>query len=318
MDYSFKEGLYDELLSIKKNNLINDQETISNIDEVDPAEFSTYASEYIEQLLKIVIDSINQGDRVEEGLKICNSLIQNLATHSDSFDSSNFATDKLLQSLFQKDSSKFDIHNNKELHPGIPLSQSALLVNARDEFRIGAELKKEIKSADRIDLICSFIKWSGLRLIKDELKDRIEKGVDVRVITTVYMGASDKRAIDELQEMGAKVKVSYDTRRTRLHAKAWLFHRESGYSTGYVGSSNLSASAQTEGLEWNVRISNSENPHLIAKFEASFESYWNSEEFRIYEQKEEEQKKLSKALSQETPSDFEIAFFDITPYSFQK
>ena len=79
------------------------------------------------------------------------------------------------------------------------------------------------------------------------------------------MGASDKRAIDELQKMGAKVKVSYDTRRTRLYAKAWLFHRNTGYSTAYVGSSNLSASAQTEGLEWNVRISNIESPHLIQK-----------------------------------------------------
>lgn len=318
MDYSWKEGLYDELLSIKKSALIDDHEAISNIEEVDPAEFSTYASEYIEQFLKIVIENINQGDRVEEGLKICNSLIQSIAEHSDSLDSSNFATDKLLLSLFQENNSKFDTENDKELHPGIPLSQSALLVNARDEFRIGAELKKEIKSTDRIDLICSFIKWSGLRLIKNELKERIEKGVDVRVITTVYMGASDKRAIDELQEMGANVKVSYDTRRTRLHAKAWLFHRESGYSTGYVGSSNLSASAQTEGLEWNVRISNSENPHLIEKFEASFESYWNSEEFIVYEQRQEEQEKLSQALSQETPSDYDITFFDISPYSFQK
>jgi len=126
-------------------------------------------------------------------------------------------------------------------------------------------LKKETQSADRIDFICSFIKWSGLRLIKEELKECVNNGVEVRVITTVYMGASDKRAIDELQKMGAKVKVSYDTRRTRLYAKAWLFHRNTGYSTAYVGSSNLSASAQTEGLEWNVRISNIESPHLIQK-----------------------------------------------------
>lgn len=318
MDYSLKEGLYDELLSIKKWTDLNENRSLSNIEEVDPEEFSSYASGYIEQLLKIVIDSINQGDRVDEGLKICNSLIQNIAEHSDSFDSSSFATDKLLQSLFQKDNSKFDSQNGKELHPGIPLSQSALLVNARDEYRIGAELKKEIKSADRIDLICSFIKWSGLRLIKDRLRERIDNGVQVRVITTVYMGASDKRAIDELQEMGANVKVSYDTRRTRLHAKAWLFHRESGYSTGYVGSSNLSASAQTDGLEWNVRISKSETPHLINKFEASFESYWNSEEFKAYEKSDTEQKKLKQALSKETPADLDFTYFDISPHSYQK
>lgn len=317
MDYSFEEGLYDELLSHKKHSAIQNEELLSEIKDVDPEEFSTYASAYIESLLKIAINSIGQNNRVEEGLKICNSIIKKISEYSDSFDSNNLATDKLLFSLFQKDNPKFNLESTESLHPGIPLSQSALLVNARDEFRIGSELKKEIKSADRIDLICSFIKWSGLRLIKDVIKKRIQKGVEVRVITTVYMGASDKRAIDELQEMGATVKVSYDTRRTRLHAKSWLFHRDSGYSTGYVGSSNLSASAQTEGLEWNVRISKSETPHLIEKFEASFESYWNSEEFRIYERREEEQEKLSQALSKETPTDVNFTYFDISPYPFQ-
>lgn len=128
------------------------------------------------------------------------------------------------------------------------------------------------------------------------------------MITTVYMGASDKKAIDELQEMGAEVKVSYDTRRTRLHAKAWLFNRNTGYSTAYVGSSNLSASAQTDGLEWNVRISNIESPHLIQKFEASFESYWNSEEFKIYNGSENERKVLSEALNQESTVKFDQTF----------
>lgn len=318
MEYSFTDGLYDELLSLEKHSAINERQLVSNIEDVDPAEFPKYAGEYVEKILRLVINSINQGERVEEGLKICNALIQKIAEHSDSLDTNKIATDKLLFSLFQEDNPKFRLKDDESFYPGIPLSQSALLVNARDEFSIGSELKKEIKSADRIDLICSFIKWTGLRLIKNELKERIDSGVEVRVITTVYMRASDKRAIDELQEMGAKVKVSYDTRRTRLHAKAWLFHRETGYSTGYVGSSNLSASAQTDGLEWNVRLSKSESPHLIEKFEASFESYWNSEEFRIYEQKKEEQEKLSQALSQDTPIDLNFTFFDITPYHFQK
>lgn len=318
MDYSLKEGLYDELLSIKQYALINDRQLLSKIEKVDPEEFSSYASGYIEKLLKVVIDSIKQGERVEEGLKICNVLIERLASYSDSFSSDHLATENLLLSLFDEENPKFNPENTEEFRPGIPLSQSALLVNARDEYRIGAELKKEIRSADRIDFICSFVKWSGLRLIKNELQEAIDLGVNVRVITTVYMGASDKRAIDELQKIGAKVKVSYDTRRTRLHAKAWLFHRDSGYSTGYVGSSNLSASAQTDGLEWNVRISKPETPHLIEKFEASFESYWNSGEFRTYEKTAKEEEKLTQALSQETPTDINFTYFDITPYSFQK
>jgi len=254
-----RDGLYDELLSKEKKELLKSNAFEKKLEAVDPAEFSTYAAIYLERFLRITLDNFKDRERIERGLELCNSFIKQLGKINKNFDESDFATEEILLSVLRKSKQK------NLNHPGIPLSQSALLVNARDEFRIGAELKKETQSADRIDFICSFIKWSGLRLIKEELKECVNNGVEVRVITTVYMGASDKRAIDELQKMGAKVKVSYDTRRTRLYAKAWLFHRNTGYSTAYVGSSNLSASAQTEGLEWNVRISNIESPHLIQK-----------------------------------------------------
>lgn len=312
-----RSGLYDELLTKKNKEILNSESFENELQEVDTAEFSSYAATFLERFLRITLEGMKKGERIEKGLELCNSFVKKLGEISSDFDESDFATEQILLSVLNKsEQKKLPVNNLK--HPGIPLSQSALLVNARDEFRIGSELKKEIQSADRIDFICSFIKWSGLRLIKEELNKCIENGVEVRVITTVYMGASDKRAIDELQKMGAKVKVSYDTRRTRLHAKAWLFHRNTGYSTAYVGSSNLSASAQTEGLEWNVRISNIESPHLIQKFEASFESYWNSEEFKIYNGTEEERNFLSDALNQESTVDFNQTFFDIKPYSFQK
>ena len=311
------EGLYDELLSNKKKRLLESEIFDKHLEDVDTAEFSTYAAIYLERFLRITLDGFKEKERIQKGIDLCNSFIKQLSEVNQNFDESDFATEKILLSVLNREKDNERKLNDLK-HPGIPLSQSALLVNARDEYRIGFELKKEIKSADRIDFICSFIKWSGLRLLKEEIKKCIKQGVEVRVITTVYMGASDKEAIDELQKMGAKVKVSYDTRRTRLHAKAWLFHRNTGYSTAYVGSSNLSASAQTDGLEWNVRISNIESPHLIQKFEASFESYWNSEEFKIYSGSENERKVLSEALNQENTVKFDQTFFDIKPYSFQQ
>ncbi len=314
---SLQEGLYDELLSQKKKLLLENDGFLKDLGHVDPVEFTSYASIYLERFLKITLDNFKETERIEKGLELCNSFIKQLSEINKSFDENDFATEEILLSVLYSKGINQDINNDLK-RPGIPLSQSALLVNARDEYRIGFELKKEIQSADKIDFICSFIKWSGLRLLKDEINKSIERGIEVRVITTVYMGASDKKAIDELQSMGAKVKVSYDTRRTRLHAKAWLFHRNSGYSTAYVGSSNLSASAQTDGLEWNVRISNIESPHLIQKFEASFESYWNSEEFKIYTGSDSEKKVLSDALNQESSVNFNQAFFDIKPFSFQQ
>jgi superfamily II DNA or RNA helicase len=318
MARSLNDGLYDELLSVGKKDIIDDEEINSTLDNIDPAEFSTYASDFVKRLLQVSIESISKSDRIDEGLAICNDLIRSIVEQSNGLSFDDFATDKLLLSLYRDDGFSDETYKNFSFRPGIPLSQSALLVNARDEYRIGAELKKEIKSANRIDLICAFIKWSGLRLIKNELKECIENGVEVRAITTVYMGASDKRAIDELHKMGAKVKISYDTRRTRLHAKAWHFHRKSGYDTAYVGSSNLSVSAQTDGLEWNVRLSKKETSHLIEKFEASFENYWNADEFVFYCESDDEQEKLKQALSKETPSSPDFAFFDIKPYSYQK
>ncbi len=68
---------------------------------------------------------------------------------------------------------------------------------------------------------------------------------------------------------------SATTRRTtRLHAKAWMFHRATGFSTVYIGSSNLTHSAQVTGLEWNVRASERLNPELIAAFDRTFATYW--------------------------------------------
>ena len=140
----------------------------------------------------------------------------------------------------------------------------------------------EVPSADRIDLLCAFIKWSGLRLLQPVLSAYLEAGGELRVLSTVYLGATDRRALDWLAERGAQVRVSADTRRTRLHAKAWLFHRRSGASTAYIGSSNLSSAALLDGLEWNVRLAALETPAMLQKFQANFDAYWEEGEFEPY------------------------------------
>ncbi|KQY56695.1 DUF3427 domain-containing protein [Nocardioides sp. Root140] len=167
--------------------------------------------------------------------------------------------------------------------PKTPMNESALLTNAKGEPSLASELRAELDSADRVDLLCAFVMWHGLRLIENELALARDAGVPIRVVTTTYIGGTERRALDRLvNDFGAEVKVQYDAKRTRLHAKAWLFGRDTGLDTAYVGSSNLTTSAMLEGVEWNVRLSARSTPSLIEKFRATFDSYWNSPEFELY------------------------------------
>ena len=115
------------------------------------------------------------------------------------------------------------------------------------------------------------------------------------------------------------MRVSYDTHRTRLHAKAYLFHRDSGFGSAYVGSANLSHPALTEGLEWTVKLSQYESPDLWDRVVATFETYW--EDRRVRALSEAERPRLKQALEQERsvdssgPSHFHSSF---RPYAFQQ
>jgi superfamily II DNA or RNA helicase/HKD family nuclease len=172
--------------------------------------------------------------------------------------------------------------------PATPFSDAALMTNARNEPTLAAELRAELMSADHVDLLCAFIKWQGLRLLEDQLNELQRRGIPLRVITTTYLGATDARALDALvNDFGAEVRVNYETDRTRLHAKAWLLRRNTGFHTAYVGSSNLSHAALVDGLEWNVRLSAMSTPHLLEKFRATFDSYWENKEFELYRPKED-------------------------------
>ena len=162
------------------------------------------------------------------------------------------------------------------------------MTNARHEPTLAAELRAELASADHVDLLCAFVKWQGLRLLEDQLNELRQRDVPLRVITTTYLGATDARALDALvNEFGAEVRVNYETDRTRLHAKAWLLRRNTGFHTAYVGSSNLSHAALVDGLEWNVRLSAMSTPHLLEKFRATFDSYWENREFELYRPSED-------------------------------
>ena len=208
--------------------------------------------------------------------------------------------------------------------PVTPLDRSVLLTAGRDEPRLGAELAAEMESADEVDALVSFVTWRGWQRVRDPVEGLLRRKGRFRLLATTYTGASEANALLAIAGMdGARVRVSYDGRRTRLHAKAWLFRRPNGLSTVYVGSANLSAPALGEGLEWTLKASERESPAVVERFRAAFDSLWDDPEFETVDPRDPEAAaKLESALAHArggVATGRGAAFFpDVRPYPFQQ
>jgi superfamily II DNA or RNA helicase/HKD family nuclease len=201
--------------------------------------------------------------------------------------------------------------------PLIPLLDTTLLTNAPGEPSLWSQLRSEIESADTVDLVMAFIRRSGIGPLVGALRRHCEQGRAVRVLTTIYTGSTERRAVDELVDLGAQVRISYDLSTTRLHAKAWVFHRRSGLSTAYVGSSNLTHSAQVTGLEWNIRASAARNPDVVAKFAAVFDSYWLGGDFVAYDPEQFDQEQRRSGRTDTGPLVI-LSPIELRPFPFQE
>jgi superfamily II DNA or RNA helicase len=197
--------------------------------------------------------------------------------------------------------------------PLTPLRDTVLITNARGQPSVGHEIAAEIASADRIEVLLAFIRWTGIRDLLENLRAHTQAGKPLRVITTVYTGSTEQRALQALVDIGAQVKVSFDTSTTRLHAKAWLFQRSTGHSTVYIGSSNLTFSAQVTGLEWNVRASAHANAELVDAVERTFATYWADDHFEDFEAE-----RFASAMQSQRANDSILTPFAIEPYPFQR
>jgi len=232
---------------------------------------------------------------------------------------------QMLLSLVAKKASRQTALLGSEMivRPDTSISENSLFTGAVHEPSMVSELKKEILSSHRIDFLVSFIKWSGLRLIINELTQFTANGGKLRVITTSYLGATDFKAVEQLSKLSnTEIHISYDTERTRLHAKTYVFWRDTGFSTVYIGSSNISESAMTSGLEWNIKLSQYDSGDILEKIRATFEGYWNNPEFTPFIAALDSER-LRKALKSERRTSQDeasnVAFnFDIKPYYYQQ
>ena len=294
---------------------------------LDPAEEPFRLSGYLAGLLEERLAGADEGSRIDLANDIIDFVDDRLAhrDRADAIDDHVTGRGEPILQLVQS-SGASGVASRTIRRPEVPLGQSDLLINGRGEPNLIRSLASEIDSADTIRIIVSFIKWSGLVLILPDIERAIRRGATVQVLTTTYLAASDQRAITALVKAGADVRISYDGRGTRLHAKAWLFHRRTGFHTGYIGSSNMSVQAMSEGMEWNVRLSSRETPHLISKFRATFDAYWQdpAHGFEPYDPvaRPEDAERLRIALQVNAMDSArpveELLLFDLNPYPFQQ
>lgn len=282
-------------------------------------------TEVLTRLLPELLDQAAEAEddsaREERELALINGLLAHLR-RSDTPASDWSAPVLALRAIYR--------NNARPAHPPTGLVAPWLFTAGRADPSLFAELRAELGSADRVDIVVSFITWSGLRKLRDVLDAATAVGADgqprtrLRVITTTYTGATEARAVEELAGLpGVELRISLDGRRSRLHAKAWLFHRATGFGTAFVGSANLSAAALLGGVEWTVKFTQAGQADLFAAAEAHFETLWNDPEFQRFDPRDDGHcDKLCRALQQAKGGGAETiatpTWFDLQPKSYQQ
>jgi len=307
-------GIYDALLDERLQTLLAKQHNIRTLFgrldvEEQPARLAAFVSKVLEQALQHQTDSSTR-------FQLCNDLLNQLGQPPTDFlvDRKLVCTDKPV--LLEVTPPYYE--QTGLPRPETPLSESSLFTGSPSDPQLVHELQKEIYSADSIDILVSFIKWSGLRLLMSALEEFTQRGGLIRVVTTSYLGASDPEAIEWLARLpNTSVRISYDGERTRLHAKAYHFHRNTGFSTAYIGSANMSHTAMTSGLEWTLKVTAQDMPHILEKFIAEFETYWNSPDFSPFDPDQPQVLRESIAHARSRTTTPQV-FFDLKPYPFQE
>ncbi|HCM04396.1 MAG TPA: DUF3427 domain-containing protein [Oceanospirillales bacterium] len=320
-------GIYEQLLTQLIESRIDRDRFYVGERELNGNEASVWLSRFLSHILEYAIESVPASeDRLQNQINLSNELLLWLKTK---IQDKEFIEDNLLASQGKILTALYELENPisadfkeyvEDIFPLTGLTQSELFCGSNAGLSLESELKREILSSEKIYWLVSFIKWAGIRIFRKELEEFTSSGRELKIITTSYMGATDAKAVEYLASLpNTEVKLSYNTERERLHAKSYLFLRDTGYHTGYIGSSNLSRSALTNGLEWNLKITSQEIPHIINKSLSTFETYWASKDFELFNGDASSTEKLNKALRQQR-SNYEPSsshFFEITPFPHQ-
>ena len=270
-------------------------------------------SKYLQRLIEIAFVGSPEDLNVNKYTDFVNSVIKTLGREFSVDDAELDLIDAqkcILTAVVDRTNCEYpDIEKHlRAITPVTSLSRSALFFGGRGPADMESELNREILCADEICWVVSFIKTSGLNLLWNSLRKFTSEGKKLRIITTTYTGATDYDAIARLATLpNTEIKISYDGTQDRLHAKSYIFLRNSGFHTAYIGSSNLSHYALKDGKEWNFKATQFELPQVIEEVRNSFETYWCDTTFEDFIPGVSDER-LKKALG----TDWEIPLLDFS------
>ncbi|WP_042349326.1 DEAD/DEAH box helicase family protein [Bacillus massiliigorillae] len=128
---------------------------------------------------------------------------------------------------------------------------------------LSAHVKESIRRANSCYILTSFVMNSGVKLLEDSLRQAAENGSDIKICTGDYLYITQPEALKRLIEIHPSIEVRlWKSRGVSFHPKAYIFENESD-GIFYVGSSNMSRSALTKGVEWNVSIKGEKEADIL-------------------------------------------------------
>lgn len=320
-EHQLPDGIYEEIVSLERLGEILALEKRGTYSVArKPVDFDAASAMLEHQLRGTIASAMSRFGSFEGDL---NALVYSYNRIVSALSEETGASDLMGRQIATPPTQLLEVRSSESTaqteRPRLSMNVSTLFTGQnRSGLSLADELRREILSADSIELLVSFIKLSGLNLIYDALEEFTQTR-QLKVITTTYMGVTDPEAVERLAALpNTTVRVSYDNRNTRLHAKAYIFHRNSGYSTAYIGSSNLSGAAVRDGLEWNVKATERETPHILQTARIAFASYWSSPQFHdfdreLFSQVVEAQRNVADAATTAA-----IATPPIHPFPFQQ
>lgn len=346
MTHSLPDGLYDQLLTADLASVLGESIHANNctLENLDSATGTRRLAEALADQLVSVLQDISprpledlseqdgKRNRLQSQLEFVNAMLVDLrARLAHQFPNQDHGDNvRLLASPAQN----LTAVHRKRTAPTAPdtgLTSPWLFTAAKSSPALLSELRHELASSDRVNILMSFITVSGVRKIRDILHSITavdgtgQARTRLRILTTTYIGATEAQAVNELARLpNCEVHISLDGRRTRLHAKAWIFERDSGFGTAYVGSANLTQAALAGGLEWTVKFAERGQGAMFQQAQAHFETLWHDNEFVRYDpDRAEHRAALDMAIAKEKGSGRPdqpanvLSFFDLQPKNYQ-